>query len=281
MKLCCLTLSYRRTFDAGEMDMQGFLDECRRLGLDGVDLHERAFAAVERDDLTWVKRACIDRGLSIACVSISNNYARPESELAADVAKTHRWIDHAAYLGAPQVRVFAGRPSDDDDRAAAWTRCEGALRQTAAYGRERGVLVALQNHNHLQLTRTGADLLRMVQGVAHPNLGHVLDTGQYAGSPGASGHAAAEDRDDFSYLESIRHTAPLATHVRCKLYRVETGTEAWLDYDRVFEILREVGYNGWISLVYSPPRPTGEEDDRAAVAKGVPFLRRYIDQYST
>ena len=276
MKLCCLTLSYKRTFAAGQMDMPAFLDECRRLGLDGVDLHEAAFAREDRDHLAWVKRACLDRGLTIACLSISNSYARPASELPADLAKTKRWIDHAEFLGAPQVRVFAGRPTPSDDREAAWQRCAAALRETAQHGEQRGVLVSLQNHNHADLTKTGSELLRLVKDVDHPNLGHVLDSGQYAGSPGASGYAADEDRDRYDYLESLELTAPLATLVRCKLYRLETGREAWLDYDRIFTILRDVRYNGWISLVYE-----GEEEDRAAIAKGVPFLRGYLLDYST
>ncbi|MBM4437559.1 MAG: sugar phosphate isomerase/epimerase [Actinobacteria bacterium] len=275
MKLCCLTLSYRRTFEAGAMDLTGFLDECRRLGLDGVDLHEAAFAQEDRAYLAMVKRACLDRGLAIACVSISNNFGQAGAALDADLAKTQRWIDHAAYLGAPQVRVFAGRTPEGDAEAAAWQRCETSLRRTAAYGADTGVVVSVQNHNHKMLTRTGADLLRLVQGVAHANLGHVLDTGQYAGSPGASG-STEENRGAFDYLASIRQTAPLATHVRCKLYRLETGREAWLDYDRIFSILRDVRYNGWIALVYE-----GVEEDRAAIAKGAPFLREYVARYST
>jgi sugar phosphate isomerase/epimerase len=276
MKLGCLTLSYKRTFAAGQMDLEGFLDECRALGLDGVDLHEAAFQREARDYLAWAKRAALDRGLTIACVSISNNYARPADELPADLAKTKRWIDHAAFLGAPQVRVFAGRPAESDSREAAWQRCAAALHETAEYGERLGVLVSLQNHNHEDLTKTGSELRRLLADADHPNLSHVLDTGQYAGSPGASGYAEDPARDRYDYLESIRLTAPLASYVRCKLYRMETGREAWLDYDRIFATLREVRYNGWACLVYE-----GEEEDRAAIARGVPFLRRYVQDCST
>jgi hypothetical protein len=95
----------------------------------------------------------------------------------------------------------------------------------------------------------------------------VLDTGQYAGSPGASGLAPPE-LANADFYKSIEQTAPLATHVRAKLYHVETGRETSLDFGRIFNILRSVHYNGWVSLAYE-----GAEDDRGAIEKGVRFLR--------
>ena len=193
----------------------------------------------------------------------------------AQVAMTHRWIRAAARLGAPQVRVFAGTPEPGDE-AAAWTRCVAALRQSAAVGAELGVRVSLQNHNHRQIVRTGAQLLRMLRDVAHPNLGHVLDCGQYAGSPGASGYAEDADRGSYDYLASIEQTAPVATHVRAKIYEMRGGRETSLDYERIFRALRDVAYNGWVSLVYE-----GRGDELADIAAAIPMLRRFIAEYST
>jgi hypothetical protein len=38
--------------------------------------------------------------------------------------------------------------------------------------------------------------------------------------------------------------------VRAKLYWLQTGKEAWLDYDRIFKLLRRAGRNGFVSLAY-------------------------------
>ncbi len=276
LKLSILTLSYRQAFDDGRMDMWRFLDTCRELGVEGADLHEAAFPSVARAALLDVKRACLDRGLDIPNVAVSNNFARPADELPADVQRTKAWIERAALLGAPQVRVFSGRPADEADRAASWNRCADALRECAAFGAELGVVVSLQNHNHLQIAPDGQDVLRLIRQVDHPNLGHVLDTGQYAGSPGASGFTDDAQRERHDYLASIRLTAPLATYVRAKLYRVASGREAWLDYDQIFAALRAVRYNGWVSLVYE-----GRDDPIQAIPLGVRFLREYLPAAST
>ncbi len=276
LRLSILTLSYRQAFDDGRMDLMSFLDTCRELSVEGVDLHDSAFPAVDRASLLAVKRECLDRGLDIPCIAISNNFARPAEELPADVQRTKTWIERAALLGAPQVRVFSGKPFSEDDRAASWDRCADALRDCAEFGAEAGVVVSLQNHNHNQIAPDGEDVLRLIRQVDHPNLGHVLDTGQYAGSPGASGFADDEQRERHDYLNSIALTAPLATAVRAKLYRIATGREESLDYDTIFQTIRSVRYNGWISLVYE-----GRDDPVEVIPLGVRYLREYLPAAST
>ena len=176
LRLSILTLSYRQAFDSGRMDLMSFLDTCRELSVEGVDLHDSAFPAEDRASLLAVKRDCLDRGLDIPCIAISNNFARPADELPADIQRTKTWIERAALLGAPQVRVFSGTPATEADRPASWDRCADALRECAEFGAEVGVVVSLQNHNHKQIAPDGEDVLRLIRQVDHPNLGHVLDT---------------------------------------------------------------------------------------------------------
>lgn len=269
IKLTVLSLSYQRAFQAGNMDLFSFLDTCREVDLDGADLHARSFASEDEAYLKEVKLRCLRYGLPIACLNVSNNFARPEPDLTAQLELTRRWIDHALLLGAPQVRVFAGSVPRGEDEAAAWARCARCLKEVADYGAARGVHVALQNHNHGALTKDGRDVLRLVE-EAGPHLGHVWDTGQYVGSPGASGADRETGAREVLY-ESLQQTVHLATHVRCKIYRIESGEEQWLDYPRIFRMLHAAHYNGFCSIVYE-----GQEDERAAVARAVPYLRRLM-----
>jgi sugar phosphate isomerase/epimerase len=270
MKLCCLTLSYKRTFQAGKMDIWSFIEECRRLDLDGVDLHHDAIKSQDAEYLRRVKRACLDRGLTIACFSISTDFGAPRERQTAEIEAGKMWLRVAQYFGAPVARFFAGSPQGDADRHDALRRSVECLRAMAEYGESLGVVAALQNHNHGALARTGDDVLWFVREVDHRNFSHVLDTGQYAGSPGASG-AAPPELASADFYRSIEQTAPIASHVRAKLYHVETGRETSLDYERIFNILRSVHYNSWVSLVYE-----GKEEDRQAIEKGARFLRQLV-----
>ena len=127
------------------------------------------------------------------------------------------------------------------------------------------------------MTEYGHDVLSLVER-AGPHLGHVWDTGQYVGSPGASG--ASDRRAQEVLYQSLQQTVHLATHVRCKIYRIAGGEEEWLDYPRIFGLLREVHYNGFCSIVYEPRDEQGRSELRAyevaGVEKAVPFLRRMM-----
>jgi len=253
-RLACMSLSYQKAFRDGQMDFFSFIQTCRELDLDGVDLHGHHFRSFDRDYLWQIKTACVRQGLTIACVSIPNNFALAAEALPAEVEKTHRLIDAAAYLGAPIVRVFAGWNDKRDE--GTWGRVVSCLREAAAYGESRGIVVALQNHNHSGVAALGRDLIRLMDDVNHPNLSHVLDTGQY-----------------LDLYDSIAMTAARAVHTRCKIYHIETGEERKLDYGRIFSILRQVGYHGFLSIVYE-----GSEDEQLAVSKAVTYVRRLMGQ---
>ena len=148
------------------------------------------------------------------------------------------------------------------------------LKQAGDYAEKAGVMIGLQNHNHTNIAGTGEDVARLLKDVSHPWCEHILDTGQYLGSLGASGAQADEPRR-FDVYKSIERTAPLAVMVRAKLYRLRNGREQWLDYDRIFKILRGVKYNGFVSLVYEGWQ---DMDAMHAVPVGVKFLRGFLAQ---
>jgi sugar phosphate isomerase/epimerase len=272
MKLSVMSLSFKGAFQAGAMDVSSFADLCRELNADGIDFNARSIgegAAASAAAIIALKERCIRHGLAIACLSIPNNFGKPADQVPAEIAMTKRWIDRALLLGAPQVRVFAGTPNKSEPREVTWRRCSAALKEVADYGYGQGVLVSLQNHNHGALTETGDDVLRFLQ-EAGPHLSHVWDTGQYVGSPGASGADATAGAQEVLY-RSLQQTVGRATHVRCKFYRVTTDGEAWLDYPRIFAMLREAGYNGFCSIVYE-----GKGDELTDVRQAVTYLRSLL-----
>jgi sugar phosphate isomerase/epimerase len=272
MRLACLSLSFKPEFTAKQMDDLKFIELCSMLELDGVDFNMNSFASLEKDHLKKVKKTCLERGLSIACVGVSNDFGRPADDQEAVQKLVREGIDAAQFLGAPLVRLFAGNVRGSETREAVWKRTVEGLKQAATYGEKMGVMVALQNHNHGNIAATGDDVARLLKDVDHSWCAHVLDTGQYLGSPGASG-AQAEDAKKYDVYKSIEKTAPLAVYVRAKLYRLGTGKEEWLDYERIFKILRGVKYNGFVSLVYEGWK---DMDATHAVPKGVKLLRGFM-----
>ena len=274
IKLGCMSLSYQKAISQGHMSLESFIDTVYHLGLDGVDLHTRAFASTDDDYLRAIRMRCLKRGLAISYIGISNNFGKPEPELAAEVEMVKHWIDVAERIRVPLVRIFAAWERDDEAPGTIWARMIACIKEVSEYGSSKGVVVGLHNHNHGCVTRTGDDVLRILSEVDHPYFSHILDTGQYVGSPGASG-ANGQPDPAYDFYGSIEKTAPYAVHVRAKIYRIQTGEEAWLDYPRILKILHKAQFNGWMSIVYEGQAVEPEE---TAVPKAVTYLRRLLKE---
>jgi sugar phosphate isomerase/epimerase len=272
VKLSNYSLNYADKIARGELDVFRFLALCRALGLEGASLHVGDLPGTSARALAPVRRAYLDEGLSVAMVTVSTDFGRPARRLDEELDRAREAIRVAAFLGAPLLRVFAGSATDAAARPTAWARAVDAVRRVCEESARVGLPIGLQNHNHGGLCGTGADVLRLVREVGHPNLTVVLDCGQFLGSPGASG-AAAAGASRAELIESIRQTAPLARHVRVKFYRPgPDGSEPGIPYDRVLGLLEGVHYPGFLDIVYEPARPGGEEI-RTALPRIVAFLR--------
>ena len=158
----------------------------------------------------------------------------------------------------------------------AWPQLVAAMKAVTAYGRDKGVICGVQNHNHGCIPATGGQVIRLLDEVGDDYCSHILDTGQFRGSPGASGGQRGIEAPEWDLYGSIKATAPRAVHVRAKIYRIASGREAWLDYDRIMCILDGVGFNGWMSLLYEGQ---DELDEPAAVPMAVAFLRRLVAEH--
>jgi sugar phosphate isomerase/epimerase len=267
-RVSCLTLSYGKQFRSGKMDIFSFLDACRALDLDGVDIHMQNLKSPDRVHLKDVRRQCLNRGLTISSLCVTTEFGRSAVAVPKELEKARAAMEVGMFLGAPILRVFVGSAPSPDKREEAFRRGVEALRKASEIGADLGMPVALQNHSGL--TCTGDDMLRFYREVNHPNFTLLLDTGHFAGRDGPNGPRIPE-LTYADYYHSIEQVAPLTQFVRAKLYSLDaSGREKWIDYDRVFTILRGVRYNGFISLVYE-----GQEDELTAIPRGTRFLRSF------
>jgi sugar phosphate isomerase/epimerase len=274
MKISNYSLSYDKLFQQGQMDVFKFLALSCALGVEGASLHVRQLESTTPEYLKRVHRAYLDHDLSISLFTVSTDFGRPADQHEAEFAKAREAARVGMFLGAPLLRIFAGAPPAETDRAPAFARATASVRKLCAEAAQAGMMIGLQDHNHGALVRTGDEVLRFFKKVDHPNLTFVLDTGQFAGSRGASAKPAGELRD-ADFLASIRQTASLARHVRVKFYNPRPdGSEPFIDYGRMLNILGSVHYAGFLDIVYEGGVGTDGpgEDPRVALSRVVKFL---------
>jgi L-ribulose-5-phosphate 3-epimerase len=264
------TINYQAEFKSGKMDMFSFMDTCRSLDLDGVDIHVNQLKSqTDRAYLKEVRRGCLNRGLPMASICVSTEYGRSAEAIPKELEKARVAMEAGMFLGAPILRTFVGSPPSPDKQEEAFRRGVDALRKTAEIGADLGMTVSLQNHSGL--TSTGADMLRFYREVNHPNFTLLLDTGHFAGRDGPNGPKIPGTTYE-DYYRSIEQVAPLTQFVRTKIYDLdENGREKWIDYNRVFGILGKVRFNGFISMIYE-----GKEDKFMVIPRAIRFLRSFV-----
>ncbi len=275
IKLGLQSLSYRDTFIAGEIDMFGFLQRSAEMQLDGVDLHYTHFASTDDAYLEQIKQFCLRKGLHLSYIGVSNDFGKTGEELEGQKSLVKHWVDVAARMGVPMVRNFGAWLPEGEPEEDVWSRLIEAQKEVTAYARSKGVVIGLHNHNHGCVPATGEQTLRLLDAVDDDYYTHILDVGQYRGSPGASGARGKPD-PAYDFYGSIATSAPRAVHVRAKIYRIASGEEKWLDYDRIMPIIRDAGFNGWMSIVFEGQ---DELDESAAVPMAVTYIRSMLAKY--
>jgi sugar phosphate isomerase/epimerase len=137
--LGCPTWSWRQILDfAGRHGFPAL--ELRGLQ-EHVDITQHPELAPER--LAAVTQQLADRGLTVICLGAS---ARMHDLDAAQLDEAGRYIDLAAALGAPYVRVFGDRYVRGEPQEATRERIADNLRRLGQRAQNRGVTVLIESH---------------------------------------------------------------------------------------------------------------------------------------
>lgn len=240
LRLSLAAYSFRDYFNhkdaSRRITMPDFIDYCADHGCVGAEVTSYYFPKdFTPEYLVGLKRHAFLRGIVLSGTAVGNNFAQPDGpDLDREIASVKRWIDHAALMSAPHIRVFAGAPKGID-LATAKKQCAKALEECGAYAATKGVWLGLENHGGIV---SNVDvLLDIVKAVQSPWVGINLDTGNFYG-PG-------DPYDDMARL------APYAVNVQVKVEvnRPGKGKEPG-DLAREVKILREANYQGFVALEY-------------------------------
>jgi sugar phosphate isomerase/epimerase len=240
------------------MDLFGFVDLAADLGLDAVEPTSYYFPEdVSADDLHRLKQHAFLLGLDISGTAVMNDFCLPPGpEADKEVGHVRTWIDRAAELDAPTLRLLSGNWLQGTPESELEGRVVQRINALLPYAVEKGVTLALENHGG-GVTVTAEQLLRLVRQVKGPNFGVNLDTGNFHG------------KDPYA---EIAETAPYAVNVQVKTEVRRMGrSKEPADLARVIGILREAHYSGYVVLEYNAP-----EDPMKAVPRFLKELRSLI-----
>ena len=237
-KFSLAAYSYRNLLSGKKpkLTMHDFADDCAKLQLEGTELTSYYFPKKPtREYLVGLKGHCFRLGLDVSGTAVGNNFTgSPGAARDGQIASVKRWIDHAAILGAPVIRIFSGSVRAGQKPAEAHRLAVAAIEECCEYAGKQGVLLALENHGGLTTTVKG--MLALVRDVKSPWFGVNMDTGNL--------HSA----DIYGDLARI---APYSLNVQVKVVvKPAGGIRQPTDFKRLAKILTDAGYRGYIVLEY-------------------------------
>ena len=221
------------------------IDFCAKEGFDAIDItgyYFPGYPEIPSDEYIFhLKNKAHRLGVDISGTGIRNEFGDPDkTKRDADILLTKKWIEVAAKLDAPVIRIFTAKalPANHTwDETEAWIIED--IKTCVVYGKQHGVIVAVQNHN--DFVKTADQAIDIIKKVNSEWFGLVLDTGSFV--------------TNEPYSE-IQKTAPYAVNWQVKEKLNYNGKSENMDLEKLFRIIYASPYRGYLPIeTLSPGDP--------------------------
>ena len=137
-------------------------------------------------------------------------------------------------------KTFTGQPATADE----WNWSVRGMREVAEHAQKQGVMLAIEYLNRFEtyLLTCADDLVRYIEDVNHPSCRAAFDTF----------HANMEEKN---IGDALRKVAPYLVHVQISENDRSTPGQGHINFDEVFSVLQEIGYDGPIAIEAFGPNP--------------------------
>ena len=258
LKLGLNAYSFNKQLREGSMTLMDCVHFCAQQGVDALDATGYYFPgypkAPTNEYIYNLKRLAFVNGVAISGTGVRNDFALADpAARKKDVQMVKEWIVVASKLGAPVIRVFSGvsRPTGYTfDQALAWMVSD--FQECAAFGKEHGVVVAVQQHN--DFLKTAAETIQLIDAVGSGWFGCILDIGSL--------------RSGDPYAE-IQKLVPYAVSWQIKEEVGRDGKSEPTDLAKIKAIINRSGYRG-----YLPFEALDSGDPRAKIIAFLDEIRR-------
>jgi sugar phosphate isomerase/epimerase len=263
------------------------------LDVEGLEMYDRFFTSLDRDYLFRVIEAVTDAGFVIPMFICSPDFTHPDpDERKRAIEYQAKMTEVTALLGGEGAvcRVLSGQchPGVSREQGVEWVI--EAIQQVIPVARENGVILGMENHYKDSQWRYPEFALKME---VFLEIIEAIDERQHFGVQYDPSNAIVAGDDPIALLEAIKDRV-VSMHASDRYFKdgvtmgqiqQADGTMGYApylchgvigkglnDYDRIFSILSEAGYDGWVSI---EDGVNGVDDMRESVE----FLQQMREKY--
>lgn len=257
-KLALSQFSLASQFWTKQLDPLDFpAKSIKTYGIAGMDYCSMFFADKAKDTtfLNELKKRALDSGCYNLRIMIDgegvlgdlNKEARTKA-----IENHYKWIDAAAMLGCPMIRVNVEGEGDTKEVAKA---AVVSLNTLIEYGKKSNVDVIVENH--IGISCNGAWLADVMKQVNSPHCGTLADFGNFCvnrtkpPTNDIAGYMKTKCLEEYDRYKGIEELMPFAKGIHAKTHVFDAnGNDTETDFVKMFKIIKDSGFNGWCSIEY-------------------------------
>ena len=243
-----------------------WIREAATLGGEGIEHYDGFFPSLAPADVDPIAEVMAETGQITSMICFSPDFTHPDpDERRRQVERQKAAIDLTVRLGARHCRTLSGQRHPGMSRQEGIARAVEGITRSLDYAARHGVVLCMENHykdgtwRYPEFAQPEGIFLEILGRIEAPNFGVQYDPS----------NALVGGYDPLGFLEKVKHRvvsmhasdrylAPGATlddlatgdgalGYAAALTHGETGKGS-NDYDTIFRILREVDFDGWISI---------------------------------
>jgi sugar phosphate isomerase/epimerase len=248
------------------MTVFDWIDMAADLPIEGLELYEGFLESLDGVYLQKVRGAIERHGFVMPMLCCSPDFTQPDpAARRQQVESEKRWIEATTRLGGRFCRVLSGQRRPGVSRADGVRWVVDCIHELLDFAAQHGIVLAIENHykdnywQHPEFAQKSDVFLEIVNQIDSPWFGVQFDPS----------NTILAGEDPIALLECVKHRVVtmhasdrflLPGHTVEELRRIEDSVgyasilshgvvgKGMNDYPRVFAILREAGYDGWISI---------------------------------
>jgi sugar phosphate isomerase/epimerase len=289
-KLAAFPKCYIEDIAAGRMSLSEWIEMASSLPVDGLELYDKFLRSHQSDYLAGLRREIADHGFKTPMMCYSPDFTIPDRDVwKREVTKQCEIIKVTAELGGSYCRTLSGQARSEVGVSEGIKWVVEGIHASLEVAAENNIILVMENHykdpfwEYPEFAQRGDVFVAIIEQIDSPRFGVQYDPSNaiVAGenplqllervkrwvktmhasdrylTPGVALEELKRSDGTIGYSPNLRHGV------------IGTGLN---DYDAILKTLKEIGFNGWISIE-DGMNGLGE------ILESALFLRRKMHEY--
>lgn len=264
------------------------------IGLDGAEIvvqdGYKSGIPVEcnEEQLAEIKECAEENEIEICCLTPYNSYfnSLDEKQRISEIEDIKKVLDYCEYLGAHYIRIYGGNIVAGDTYKVSERREKliQSMRTLGDLAASKGVTLVIENHFNT-MTVSAKDSAALCRDIDHPavrilydqaNLTFTENEDYLTAIPLQQKYVAYMHVKDLEFKQGVSFSSSDVSHPDESERNVYTRIvgEGELNWPEILKMVKEEGYDGWLSMEYERRwHPDDIPDASIGMKKSAEYIR--------